>query len=141
MAKRKQYAHHATLYDFRDLDIMYKIDEAANGAGVDAHELSELLGFEAESKEAHRSVGIRLAWMRRYGMVAYDESSKHWALSRSGRRVVQAQLKAPQLKVVKEMPDELMVETMAMVTSRFQRGDSMLGHMLRREFKYGTGLR
>ena len=99
------------------------------------------MGFEAESKDAHRAVGVRLAWMRKYGMVAFDEKSRHWALSRSGSRVIQAQLRAPQLKVVKEMPDELMIGTMALVTSRLQRGDSMLGHMLRREFKFGTGLR
>jgi hypothetical protein len=137
MAKRKfQPAHHATLYDFRDLDIMYKIDEAANGAGVDAGELAELLGFEAE--EGKRNIGIRLAWMRRYGMVAFDKQTRHWDLSTSGRRVVSAQLRAPELKVVKEMPDEKMIEVMALVTSRYHRGETMIGNMLRREFLYGT---
>lgn len=137
MARKRP--HGATLYDFRDLDIMYHIEELANGAGVDVHELAEVMGFDAE--EGGRNMGIRLAWMRRYGMVAFDDSSRHWALSKSGKRVVAAQMKAPALKVVQEMPDELMIETMAHVTSRFQRGDTMLGHMLRREFKYGTGLR
>jgi len=31
-----------------------------------------------------------------------------------------------------------MIEVMALVTSRYQRGEAMLGHMLRREFLYGT---
>ena len=133
---RREPAHHATLYDFRDLDIMYKIEQAANGAGVDVHELAELLGFEAE--EGGRNIGIRLAWMRRYGMVAFDEKTRHWALSKSGSRVVSAQLRAPELRVVKEMPDEKMVEVMALVTSRYHRGETMIGNMLRREFLYGT---
>jgi len=135
MAKR-ELPSHATLYDFRDLDIMYKINEAANGSGVDARELAELLGFEAE--EGGKAIGTRMAWMRRYGMVAYDENTKHWALSRSGNRVVGAQLRAPELRVVKEMPDEKMVEVMALVTSRYHRGETMIGNMLRREFLYGT---
>ena len=133
---RREPSHHATLYDFRDLDIMYKIEEAANGAGVDSRELAELLGFDAD--EGGRNIGIRLAWMRKYGMVAFDDKTRHWALSRSGSRVVHSQLRAPELRVVKEMPDEKMVEVMALVTSRYQRGETMIGNMLRREFLYGT---
>ncbi len=76
--------------------------------------------------------------MRRYGMVAFDEKTRHWALSRSGSRVVSAQLRAPELKVVKQMPDEKMIEVMALVTSRYHRGETMIGNMLRREFLYGT---
>ena len=133
---RREPAHHATLYDFRDLDIMYRIEEVADGAGVNVHELAELLGFSAE--EGGRNMGIRLAWMRRYGMVVFDSKTRHWDLSKSGRRVVSAQLRAPELRVVKEMPDEKMIEVMALVTSRYQRGETMIGNMLRREFLYGT---
>jgi len=134
--RRPSEGPHATLYDFRDLDLMYRLAEMANGRGVSSPDLAETLGFEAE--DGARPVGIRLAWMRRYGMVAYDESAKLWKLSRGGERVVNAQLLAPELKVVDEMPDEKMVEVMAHVTSRFQRGEKMLGHMLRREFMFGT---
>lgn len=128
----------ATLYDFRDLDLMHRLAEAENG-GVETRELAESLGFDAE--EGGRNVGIRLAWMRRYGMVAFDENHRSWTLSRGGQRVVAARERAPALRVVKEMPDEQMIDVMALVTSRFQRGETMLAHMLRREFKYGTGLR
>jgi hypothetical protein len=124
---------HATLYDFRDSDIMFRLAESEQ---VDSYDLAEALGFEAE--DGARPVGIRLAWMRRYGMVVFDENARTWSLSRSGQRVVEAKLRAPTLAVVDRMPDEAMVEVMAHVTSRFQRGESMLGHMLRREFLYGT---
>jgi len=126
---------HATLYDFRDIDIMHRLAENRNG-GVDSRELAEMLGFETE--EGGRAVGMRLVWMKKYGMVAYDDKDKHWSLSRGGDRVVEAQLRAPELKVVEKMPDEKMIEVMALVTSRFQRGETMLGHMLRREFAFGT---
>lgn len=137
MARRRPTS--ATLYDFRDLDLMHRLAEDDDGDGVRTAELAEMLGFEAEGNG--RPVGIRLAWMKRYGMVAFDEKERTWSLSPGGRRVVAAQVRAPALKAVEAMPDESMVEMMAYVTSRFQRGDAMLGHMLRREFRYGTKLR
>lgn len=126
---------HATLYDFRDLDLMLHLAEMANGKGVPTSELAEVIGF---AEGDNRAVGIRLAWMKRYGMVAYDEKQKLWNLSRSGERVTQAQLRAPELRVVEEMPDESAIELMAHVTSRFQRGEPMIAQMLRREFLFGT---
>lgn len=133
MARRRP--ERATLYDFRDADIMFHLAEA-NGTGIKTHDLAEALGFDAE--DGGRPVGIRLAWMKRYGMVAFDDRDRSWKLSRAGGRVVEAKLRAPELRVVDQMPDEAMVEVMAHVTSRFQRGETMLGHMLRREFLYGT---
>ena len=126
---------HASLYDFRDRDIMFRLDEATMNGGVPSTELADLLGFEEGDT---RPVSIRLAWMRRYGMVVFDEQQRLWSLSPGGQRVVAAHLRAPQLRVVEKMPDESMVEIMALVTSRYQRGEAMLAHMLRREFLYGT---
>jgi hypothetical protein len=133
----RQRPTRATLYDFRDLDLMLRIDEEVNGhqPGIASSDLADSLGFEEGD---NRAVGIRLAWMRRYGMVAYDEREKLWSLSPGGRRVTQAHLRAPALRVVESMPDEAAVEMMAHVVSRYQRGDAMIAHMLRREFLYGT---
>src|SRR5262245_16095387 len=125
----------ATLYDFRDVDIMYRLAEESSNGGVGARELAELLGFEEGDS---RSVTIRLAWMKRYGMVAFDEKERLWSLSPSGQKVTEAHLRAPALRAVERIPDEAMIEVMAQVTSRYQRGEPMLAHMLRREFLYGT---
>jgi len=133
MAKRE--TSHATLYDFRDIDIMWQIADN-NGVGITAVDLADVLGFEKE--DGGRPVGMRLAWMRKYGMVAFDDNAHTWKLSRGGERVIEAHLKAPQLRVVENLPDETMVDVMAHVTSRFQRGETMLAHMLRREFLFGT---
>lgn len=126
---------HATLYDFRDLDLMHRLSEG-NGNGITSVDLADALGFDTE--EGARPVGIRLAWMRRYGMVAFDDKERSWRLSRAGARVVESQIRAPQFRTIEQLPDESMIEVMAMVTSRFQRGETMLGHMFRREFMYGT---
>lgn len=126
----------ASLYDFRDLDLMFKLAEAVNGSdrGVLASELADDLGFEEGN---NRPIGIRLAWMRRYGMVAYDEKEKLWNLSPGGRRVTEVHLRAPALRVVEKMPDEAAVELMAHVASRYRVTDSMIAQMIRREFLYG----
>lgn len=126
---------HASLYDFRDTDILHHLDEATTNGGVPTLELAGMLGFEEGEIQP---VGMRLAWMRRYGMVVFDEKEKLWSLSPGGARVVSARLRAPALKVVEQLPDETMVEVMAQVTSRYMRGEPMLAHMLRREFLYGT---
>jgi hypothetical protein len=134
MARRRTPSH-ATLYDFRDLDLMLHLHDADEGK-LTTHDVADLLGFEAE--DGGRAVGIRLAWMRRYGMVAFDDRERTWSLSPSGGRVTEANLRAPELRVIEQMPDEKMIETMALVTSRFQRGEPMIAQMLRREFLYGT---
>jgi hypothetical protein len=126
---------HASLYDFRDTDIMHRLAENTNGTGIPTPELAGLLGFEEGD---NRAVSIRMAWMRRYGMVLFDEKDRLWSLSGSGQKVVNAHLRAPTLKIVERLPDETMVEVMAQVTSRYMRGEPMLAHMLRREFLYGT---
>jgi len=133
---RAKATYHARVTDYRDTDIMFKLAEASNGRGVSSQALAELFGYEPE--DGSQPFGIRLAWMRNYGMVAYDDKEKLWKLSRGGERVVEARLRAPELRVVETMPDEKMIEVMALVTSRFQRGETMIGHMLRREFAYGT---
>ena len=125
---------HASLYDFRDLDIMFRLAENVNG-GVPTAELAETLGFEEGD---NRAVSIRMAWMRRYGMVAFDSKERTWTLSSPGERVTRAHLRAPALRTIEALPDETMVEVIAQVTSRYQRGEPMLANMLRREFLYGT---
>lgn len=132
---RRPSPHHATLYDFRDIDIMLRLADM-NGDTPTTHDVADALGFDAE--DGGRPVGIRLAWMRRYGMVAFNEDQRTWSLSSGGRRVTSAHLRAPELRVVTQMPDEKMIEVMAHVTSRFQRGEPMLANMLRREFLFGT---
>jgi hypothetical protein len=135
MARRRGPTR-ASLYDLRDLDIMFKLADLENGDGQATAEIAESLGFAAE--EHNRNVGIRLAWMRRYGMLAFDDTHKLWSLSRGGQRVVQAHELAPSLRALESLPDEAMVDAMAQITSRFQRGETMLAVMLRREFLYGT---
>jgi len=120
---------HATLYDFRDLDLMLRLTDG----GMLTEDLAGDLGFGKDTSP----VGTRLGWMRRFGMLERDEQG-FWELTPGGTRVVRAKLKAAQANALSALPDEAMIEAMAYVTSRYHQRDPMLATMLRREFAYGT---
>lgn len=135
-SSRNGKTKHASLYDFRDLDLMLTLEDRADEDGwTPTAELASSLGFGDEL----RAIGIRLGWMRRYGMVEHkDKPDSIWRLTDGGLRVIDARLRAAQTKSIEKLPDEAMVEVMANVTSRFHHGSPMLAHLLRREFMFGT---
>jgi hypothetical protein len=128
---------HLTLYDFRDLDLMLKLDEVGGASGASTKELAESIGFDDDAQ----AVGQRAAWMRRFGMFDFDEERRLWTLSEGGERVVAAKLKAAQAKTIDTLPDEQLVDVMAHVTTRYRLGDPIMATMLRREFAFGTNPR
>lgn len=121
---------HATLYDFRDLDLLFKI-------GKDRQWDTESLAHALGQPENARGVGSRLSWMRRFGMVERT-STGLWYPTPAAQRVTEARMRASQAKTMEDLPDELMVEVMSRVTQRYLHGTPMLASMLRREFAFGT---
>ena len=125
---------HATLYDFRDLDLLLKLEQEADSDGwVETAAAAESLGFDHGL-----SVSSRFSWMRRYGMLEFDPKKRMWRLTPGAKRVTEARLRAGQSKTIEELPDELMVEVMSKVTQRYIHGTPMVASMLRREFLFGT---
>lgn len=126
---------HATLYDFRDLDLMLKIKAEANDEGwVETADLATELGFG----EDRLPIAQRLSWMRRFGMLEFDDKARMWRLTDGGERVTEARLRAAQSKSIERLPDEQMIDVMAKVTERYIHGSPMIATMLRREFAFGT---
>jgi hypothetical protein len=137
MAKTRQSQnnHHASVYDFKDTDLMLKVaDQGASG--ISAADLAADLGWT--DRDGTRAIGMRFAWMKKYGMLDYDDKHHLWVISQGGERVIAAQRAAALTSTIEAVPDESMVEVMAHVTSRFRLGDPMVAHLLRREFIYGT---
>lgn len=127
---------HASLYDFRDLDLMLTLADRGDDEGWSpTHELASSFGFGEEL----RALGIRLGWMRRYGMVEHRNTPESlWRLTDGGTRVIDAKLRAAQSRTIEEIPDESLVDVMANITRRYHHGDPMIATMLRREFLFGT---
>jgi len=127
-----------SMYDVRDFDLMSKLAEEADDRGeISATELAEALGLGDDVK----ALGIRLAWMKRYGMTAYDDGRKTWKLAPGGHRVVAAKRKSAVADRVDAVPEEQLVDVMAHVTTRYRYGDPVIATLLRREFVYGTSAR
>src|SRR5262245_11567320 len=95
---------HATLYDFRDLDLMIRLKDQG---GMQTEDLASDLGFGKDLQP----VGIRLGWMARFGMVDRDDNG-FWGLTDGGSRVVRAKLRAAQASALSALPDESMIEAM-----------------------------
>jgi hypothetical protein len=124
----------ASLYDFRDLDLLLKLEAEGDSEGwVETERLANSLGFERAQK-----VATRLNWMRHYGMLEFDRDRRLWRLTDGAGRVIHARLKASQQRTLEALPDEAMVEVMSAVTQRWQVGNGMLADLLRREFLFGT---
>lgn len=129
-------ASHARLTDFRDLDLMVRFAEGDDLGRMSSRDMAEMVGLGENG--GTQAIGIRLAWMKRYGFVVYDQKEHLWALSSAGRRVTEAHLRASVQKTITAVPDESLVEVMSHVTSRFRLGDPVNAHLLRREFLFGT---
>ena len=126
-----------SLYDYRDLDLMLKIADVGDDEGwIETRQLAESLGVPDDEKS--NGVGVRLAWMRKFGMLERDDERKLWRLSRGGERVADARVRAAAVKQIDSVPEEALIDVMAHVTARYRLGDQMMATMLRREFRYGT---
>jgi len=123
------------LQDFRDLDLMLTVADQFDQAGpLSTADLAGALGME----EDIRSVAVRMAWMRRFGVFDQDAKTRLWKLSSGGARVVEARKIAAAASTLDEIPDAALVEVMANVTARYRLGDPMTAVLLRREFQFGT---
>src|SRR5262245_46368102 len=119
-----------SMKEFRDLDLMLRFQEEGP---MKAKDMVLALGGEEYGKH----LGTRLAWMRRYGILDRSERGE-WDLTRAGPRVSPARKRARLMDELAALPLEELIEVMAAVIARSQKGDGMIGTMLRREFIYGT---
>jgi hypothetical protein len=126
-----------SIYDFRDTDLLVKL-ASLGASGASAHDMADEIGL---GEDGYRNVGMRFAWMKRYGMVAYDEDKHLWTVTDGAERVIESHARAAAIKTIEKVPDESMVEIMSHVTSRYRLGDPMIADLLRREFQYGTSRR
>src|SRR5262245_42663585 len=110
--------------------------EGAGESGITASDLAAEMNFNGN--DSHRAIGMRFAWMKKFGMLDYDDKKHLWTLTEGAHRVMESQRVAALTKVLRAVPSEAVVEHMAHITSVYRMGDPMIAAMLRREFQYGT---
>jgi hypothetical protein len=125
----------ATLYAFRDLDLLLKLDAEGDEEGwVETAHIARALGFGDDLG----GIAQRMGWMRRFGMLERDDKTGLWRITPGAERVISARLRAATERELQALPQEAMIEVMAAVTKRYYNGNAMMATMLRREFLFGT---
>ena len=124
------------LADYSDKELLGIVADCAGEDGwAHTEDIAKTLGIRND--RPHQSVGSRLAWLKRYGVV--EGGSKRWRLLEIGTVFLNGSIPKVTEKALDGMePGQLF--TVTRLLSRKQRSaDKPVGHMLRREWRHGTG--
>jgi len=127
------------LMEFSDRELLnVMLDVEDENGYVTTEQLMETIGLD--HKHARSCVGIRLSWMRRYGVVDRHEK-KGWTLTPIGRRIALGALTDEEKKVLRDLTSEQLMEATRVLTGRYQRVGATASTMMRRAWQNGTGRR
>lgn len=130
------------LYDFSDVEFLAICLDAAGDEGwFETQEITRRLNLDVE--QPNSNVGIRLAWLRRYGVVERNtvvgsEYRFMWRLTPEGEAAVTARLNSNQERVLDNLGVDQMLEVTAFLTGRYRRGGKATKNLVRRQWLYGT---
>jgi hypothetical protein len=126
------------LWDINDRELLHIVNEERMDSGDHAGwtfngDIAERLGVQ------RRSVGPRVAWMVRYGvMEKHAERPGMYRLTRIGHSLKDGELSEAQAEAVKGAePDQVLMLTRAL-TQRYRRVGESARHLTRREWIVGT---
>lgn len=66
-------------------------------------EIADRLGVKDDDRAGRASVSRRLSWMRRYGWLAYNEDERAYALTDSGRALLNGKLRASMQRALEDL--------------------------------------
>ena len=129
-----------TIFDFSDREVLFRLGDTLDEHGkVSSHELGRALGL---SDEDGRNVGVRLAWMRRFGVI--DKAGRDgkrgtlWTLTPLGRNLLDGNLSVAQREQLAAVSDAQRITLMETLAGRARKHDQMRT-LLRRSWQNGTG--
>jgi hypothetical protein len=128
------------LAELSDRELLLLIVDLRDENGVvTTQQIAEKL--DLSTARPKNSVGIRLAWMRRYGVVAYAPEGPGWVLTDVGERVAGGQLKNGQVSTIGGLLPEQGLDAAIELGRMYRRIGVSEAHMLRRGWQYGSGRR
>lgn len=138
-----------TLAAYSDRELLGVIADLADNDGwvETAHLATRAFGAGIQSEpkrqaHAHRCVGIRLGWMRRYGVVERDKSAPgRWRLSSAGEDFLSGRLRAAQSRAVTEADDGQMLHLATTMAERYYAAGPTAATMMRRAWQHGLSKR
>ncbi len=88
---------------------------------------------------AMRCVGIRMAWMKRYGVVEKNEKKhKSWKLTPTGEALLDGTLGKTQESALEKVKDTQLLHLATAISERYVTADDIGATMMRRAWQYGT---
>lgn len=143
MARRGTRPQGLALYDFSDDEFLAIIrDNCVTPDGwVSTADLVTSIGLESPNPSSN--VGVRLGWMRRFGVVERDvevgsATRGQWRLTARGEAIVEARFTPNQEGLVGELKSEQMWKLARVVSDRYVNADDALANLVRRQFVLGT---
>lgn len=124
------------LYDYSDRELLaMMLDEAGDDGWVNTHDLAAALSID--HKHPGQCVGIRLSWLKRYGVVQRKDGSPEWRLTRAGLAQALGKLDPEQQAVLDGLSTEQMLTLTGSLTRRYRRVGETAAHLMRREMTAG----
>jgi hypothetical protein len=138
-AGRQQRLTSLRLEEFSDRELLALIVDLRNPKGVvTSLEIAEQLDPDAENPVS--CVGIRLGWLRRYGVVERvdDGDGPGWRLTSKGEQVAHAGLRRTLENALDTLPPEQGMEAALMLGRLYQRSGFTEATMIRRGWQYAS---
>lgn len=136
------------LYDYSDRELVAIIDDVADEEGWASRKNigQTIFPFVAwdegsdRTKHVLRCVAIRLAWLRRYGVLEkrLTAGESEWTLTEDGQRFLQGRLNAAEQRIIESLKEDRLVAATSLLTSRYQSSSPVAANLIRREWMYGV---
>jgi hypothetical protein len=145
---------HLTLLDLSDRELLLVLRDVSDGQGwATALDIAAQLDVIE-----HRSVSVRLSWLRRYGAVEREMErdasgnirttragktvyTQRWALTGVGLAMATGKLRAAQERAFEGLDDGQMLMATRWLTRRVQASAPTVAKLMDREYRHGTGRR
>lgn len=124
------------LEEFSDRELMQIMAEIGDEEGW-----CTVPEFAAKVKISHPNpnncVGVRFAWMRRYGVLERD--GDHWRLTDTGEAILSARLSGGASQALRRVGQSTGMLAVEMLTAVYQEAKGRpAGHLMRRAWRRGT---
>lgn len=129
------------LADVSDREVLALLRDVADGDGT-VSTLDLATAMDLGTKHPLSNTGVRLAYLRRIGMVQRDPDTKRWYLTQLGSQYVAGRLSATQQRALESLRSEGAAWAATESLSRLLRdaGDSQ-ATMMRRQWQHGWAQR
>lgn len=146
-----------TLLDLSDRELLLVMRDVADGVGwASAHDIADQLGLQTD--KPHRSVAVRLSWLKRYGAVEREHErdpdtgrllyrgdkpvyTQRWKMTPTGLALAVGKLTKTQQASLDKLKDGQMLMTMRWLSQRVVGSEPTVSKLMDREYRYGIGRR